>query len=73
MNKGYQDAPAKTTAQRASNALHSLAAHPSWIAFAKFCQELEHGEMENLKIQDGLPVMAENRTQESEVHVIDHR
>ena len=33
--------------------------HPAWIAFIKFCSELEHGEIEILKIQDGLPVLAE--------------
>lgn len=33
--------------------------HPAWRAFFRFCGELEHGEIENLKIQDGLPVLAE--------------
>jgi hypothetical protein len=33
--------------------------HPSWAEFVRFCRELGHGEIENLKIQDGLPVMAE--------------
>ena len=27
--------------------------------FVRFCQELRHGEIERLKIQDGLPVLAE--------------
>jgi len=33
--------------------------HPAWRAFIEFCAELKHGEIETLKIQDGLPVLAE--------------
>ncbi len=33
--------------------------HPAWRAFLRFCGELKHGEIERLKIQDGLPVLAE--------------
>jgi hypothetical protein len=33
--------------------------HPAWSAFVSYCQELRHGEIECLKIQDGLPVLAE--------------
>ena len=33
--------------------------HPAWRAFFRFCSELQHGEIERLKIQDGLPVLAE--------------
>jgi hypothetical protein len=33
--------------------------HPAWHAFIKHCAELKHGEIEILKIQDGLPVLAE--------------
>lgn len=33
--------------------------HPAWRAFLRFCRELRHGEIERLKIQDGLPVLAE--------------
>jgi len=35
------------------------ALHAAWISFVRFCQELRHGEIERLKIQDGLPVLAE--------------
>lgn len=31
----------------------------AWLGFVRFCQELRHGEIERLKIQDGLPVLAE--------------
>jgi hypothetical protein len=37
--------------------------HPAWIAFIKYCQRLNHGEIEKLKIQNGLPVLAEVTTQ----------
>jgi hypothetical protein len=30
-----------------------------WLEFFKFCQQLRHGEIEKLKIQDGQPVLAE--------------
>lgn len=33
--------------------------HASWLAFIRYCAELRHGEVERLKIQDGLPVIAE--------------
>jgi len=33
--------------------------HPAWRAFVRYCAELQHGEIEILKIQDGLPVLAE--------------
>ncbi|HUA58904.1 MAG TPA: hypothetical protein VML19_09135 [Verrucomicrobiae bacterium] len=33
--------------------------HPSWVAFIRFCRQLGHGEIEKLKIQDGLPLTAE--------------
>ncbi len=33
--------------------------HPSWRAFLQLCADLQHGEIERLKIQDGLPVLAE--------------
>jgi hypothetical protein len=37
--------------------------HPAWLAFIKYCEHLSHGEIEKLKIQDGLPVLAEVTTQ----------
>jgi len=36
--------------------------HPAWVAFVRFCEDLRHGEIECLKIQDGLPVLAEVTT-----------
>ena len=33
--------------------------HPSWFVFIHYCGQLQHGEIERLKIQDGLPILAE--------------
>ena len=33
--------------------------HPAWIEFIRFCHRLQHGEIDQLKIQDGLPLLAE--------------
>ena len=40
----------------------SLSLHPAWSSFLRFCETLQYGEIEKLKIQDGLPVMAELTT-----------
>jgi hypothetical protein len=39
--------------------LHEEPLHPAWRAFIEYCAELKHGEIETLKIQDGVPVLAE--------------
>ena len=55
---------------RDENAKHSAASqtpglprqaslHSAWLQFIRYCTELEYGEIEKLKIQDGLPMMAE--------------
>lgn len=36
--------------------------HPAWLAFIRHCQELQFGEISQLKIQDGIPVLAEETT-----------
>lgn len=33
--------------------------HPAWLSLIRFCQDLGFGEIECLKIQDGLPVSAD--------------
>lgn len=38
---------------------HDDALHPAWAAFLEYCRKLGYGEIERLKIQDGLPVLAE--------------
>ena len=36
---------------------------PAWKALMEYCRQLQHGEIERLRIQDGLPVIAEVITQ----------
>ncbi|HVH71680.1 MAG TPA: hypothetical protein VNB49_11285 [Candidatus Dormibacteraeota bacterium] len=36
-----------------------LGLHPAWQALIGLCRDLRHGEIERIKIQDGLPVSAE--------------
>jgi len=33
--------------------------HPAWIALIRHCQTLGYGELERIKIQDGVPVLIE--------------
>ena len=33
--------------------------HPAWVAFIQYCQDLGYGEISQIKVQDGIPVMAE--------------
>jgi hypothetical protein len=36
--------------------------HPAWQRLMRYCRELGHGEIEKLKIQDGVPMIAEVTT-----------
>jgi hypothetical protein len=45
-----------------ANLPEAHALHPAWIAFIRHCRELNFGEISQLKIQDGIPVMAEETT-----------
>ncbi len=36
--------------------------HSAWLQFIRYCAELGYGEIEKLKIQDGLPMAAEVTT-----------
>lgn len=42
-----------------ANVVANNGLRPAWRHFLQFCEELQHGEIEKLKIQDGLPVLAE--------------
>ena len=33
--------------------------HPAWVRLMQYCSELGHGEIEKLKIQDGVPIIAD--------------
>ena len=41
------------------NTLRSVYVHANWFHFITLCEKLDFGEIENLKIQNGLPVVAE--------------
>jgi len=47
----------RTGAAPGASAMEDL--HPTWQALIRFCRDLGHGEIERIKIQDGLPVSAE--------------
>ncbi len=47
---------------RGSSGRQPQAIHPAWLRLIRFCGELGHGEIEKLKIQDGLPMAAEVTT-----------
>ena len=36
--------------------------HPAWLRLINYCADLGHGEIEKLKIQGGLPMVAEVTT-----------
>ena len=36
--------------------------HPAWAELITYCRELQFGELEKLKIQNGVPMMAELTT-----------
>ena len=42
-----------------SHAGHAAGLHPAWQAFIRYCEDMKFGEIERLKIQDGLPILAE--------------
>jgi hypothetical protein len=45
--------------RRPNSAAEPSPLHPAWAELIRYCRELKHGEIENLKIQDGLPQTAE--------------
>jgi hypothetical protein len=45
--------------RKVAEARTSAGVHPAWLRLMRFCAELGHGEIEKLKIQDGLPMAAE--------------
>ena len=51
-----------TQSRDAPHHAHERAVHPAWLRLIRFCSELGHGEIAKLKIQDGLPVIADVTT-----------
>jgi hypothetical protein len=48
-----------TLLHRTSTARATPNVHPAWARLMQYCAELGHGEIEKLKIQDGVPVIAD--------------
>ena len=44
---------------RTSGTRAGVDVHPAWHRLMQYCEELGHGEIEKLKIQDGVPVIAD--------------
>jgi len=49
--------PSVTEQSQANAALENL--HPAWQKLINHCQKIGYGEIERLKIQDGIPVIIE--------------
>jgi hypothetical protein len=47
---------------RASQGRAGVSVHPAWLRLIGYCADLGYGEIEKLKIQDGLPTAAEVTT-----------
>lgn len=60
MTKLNQNVAGKTN--RAHKPALVAGLHPAWIAFIRHCRDMDFGEISQLKIQDGIPVMAEETT-----------
>jgi len=48
-----------TLVHRTSGTQTRAGVHPAWVRLMRYCAELGHGEIEKLKIQDGVPVIAD--------------
>ena len=56
--ENFNSSPPRTAVEARTNA----PVHPAWQRLIRYCAELGHGELEKLKIQDGLPTAAEVTT-----------
>ena len=47
--------------ERANKKMSQLSngVHPAWIALIRHCQAMGHGEIERIKIQNGIPILIE--------------
>ena len=44
---------------------HPEVLSPGWVKFIEFCKGIGHGEIEKLKIANGMPVLAEKVIQKT--------
>jgi len=49
----------QTGRELADEAYQLLRVHAAWAKIIELCREIGYGELERIKIQDGVPVMAE--------------
>jgi hypothetical protein len=56
---GFSETGMVASQARPGNGQSAGSLHPAWSAFVRYCQDLRHGEIVCLKIQDGLPILAE--------------
>ena len=47
----------KVQGKKQSNSTSGI--HPAWVVLIRHCQAMGHGEIERIKIQDGIPVLIE--------------
>jgi len=59
---GLAESNSGLVTRRESETRASTGVHPAWLRLMRYCAELGHGEIEKLKIQDGLPMTAEVTT-----------
>lgn len=45
--------------KRLNRAEHSNGLHPTWEALIRLCEKLQFGELEKVRIQNGLPMTVE--------------
>jgi hypothetical protein len=52
--------PVRPPIEHEKHDAHAGAAlHPAWLEFMRFCRQMRHGEIDQLRIQDGLPLLAQ--------------
>ncbi len=51
--------PGGETAEEARTEFRYIRLHPAWVCFIKHCETIKYGEIERLKIHQGLQVVAE--------------
>ena len=55
----YADAGNGKSGHGPAAAANAANLNSAWLLFIRYCTELGHGEIEKLKIQNGLPMIAE--------------
>jgi hypothetical protein len=56
---GLADKSASRADRRSGAGTENRSLHPAWRKLMTLCEQMGYGEIERLKIHDGLPVLAE--------------